>query len=111
MRRVSVHRVRSTLVLLMPALWRARLIRDVMFSVSFGLSLNPVLWGSSKVRSSMAATVGEDFFLLALVFGFRWTTFHPSGAGAAATDAKDLGGPLGGGGGGGFGSPAGAGAA
>ena len=59
----------------------------------------------------MAATGAEgDFFLLALVFGFRWTTFHPSGAGEAATTAKDLDGPLGGGGGG-LGSPSGVGAA
>ena len=40
----------------------------------------------------------------------RWTTFHPSGAGEAATAAKDLDGPLGGGGGG-LGSPFGVGAA
>ena len=99
-RQVPVQRTRSTLVLLMPALWRARLTRDVMFSESFGLSLNPVSWESSKVRSSMAATgAGGDFFLLALVAGFRWTTFQPSGAGEAETEAKDLGGFLGGGGG------------
>ena len=99
MRQVSVHRILSTLMLLMPVLWRARLIREVIFSESFGLSLNPVPWGSSKVRSSMAATgAGEDFFLLALVIGFRLATFQPSGAGEAATDAKDLDGPLGGGG-------------
>ena len=98
-------------VLLMPTLWRALLIRDVMFSVSFGLSLNPRLWGSLKVRSSIAATMAEgDFFLLALVFGFRWTTFQPSGAGEAATEAKDLGGPLDGGGRG-LGGPSSAGAA
>ena len=104
-----MQRTLSTLVLLMPILWRALLIRDVMFSDSFGLSLNPVSWVSSKVRLSMAAMGAEgDFFLLALVFGFRWTTFHPSGAGEAVTEAKDLGGPLGGGGGG-LGGPAGAG--
>ena len=50
-----------------------------------------------------------DFFLLALVFGFRWTAFQPSGVGEAATEAKGLGGPLGGGGGG-LGGPSGAGA-
>ena len=85
-----MHRTLSTLVLLMPMLCRALLIREMIFSDSFGLSLNPVSWVNSKVRSSMAATgVEEDFFLLALVFGFRWTVFQPSGAGEAATEAKD----------------------
>ena len=46
------------------------------------------------MHSSMAAAgVGEDLFLLALVFGLCWTTFHPSGAGVAAMDVKGLGGP------------------
>ena len=53
MRRVSVHPIRSTLVLLMPALWRARLIRDVMFSVSFGLSLKPVNFVLSSSKNTI----------------------------------------------------------
>ena len=45
------------------------------------LELKPPVWGSSKVRSPIAATMAEGgFFLLALMFGFRWTTFQLSGA-------------------------------
>ena len=81
-RRVSVHWSYSTLVLLMPSLWRTRFVRDTMFSVSFRQSLNPVSWGSSKVLSPIVATKGGDgFFLLALLALLLWTVFYPSGGG------------------------------
>ena len=62
-----------------------------MFSVLFGLSLNPVSLGSSKVLSSIIATEGgDDFFLLALLALLFWTVFQPSAGGKAATKAKDF---------------------
>ena len=83
----TVHRIRSTLVLLTPSPWRAQFIRETVFSVSFGLSLNPVLWGELKVLSSIVATGGADgFFLLALLALLLWIIFHPSGE--AAMEAK-----------------------
>ena len=95
-RRASVQWTRSTLVPLTPAPWRALLIRDVMFSVSFGLSLNPVSWGSSKVLSPIVATGGGDGFLVTLLAFLLWNTFQPPGGGGAAMEAKGFGGPWGG---------------
>ena len=92
-RRISVYRTRPTLVFLVPSPWRGRFIWETMFSVSFGLSFNPVSWGSSKVLSSIVATEGGDgFFLLALLALLFWTIFHPSGGGEVATEAEDGGG-------------------
>lgn len=65
-RDVSVHRTRSILVVLMPSLWRARLTRDTMFSTPFRSSEKPTSCANSKLRSSIVAWGGDDFFLVAL---------------------------------------------
>ena len=62
-----------------------------MFSVLFGLSLNPVSLGSSKVLSSIIATEGgDDFFLLALLALLFWTVFQPSAGREGGDEGKGL---------------------
>ena len=85
----SVHRMRSTLTLLMPPLWRARLMADVALAVSLGVRAEEPACINSKVRWSMVyCGPGVDSFLGALVVFLLWTVFHSPVGGVAATVAN-----------------------